>query len=193
MPNEMDDHNIVQHLKNDHNTELMHYELELMLERELAKPDSEIDVQLVEELLKALEEGPSEHEKQAAWESIEKQTRRRAGWKRISTARRLVASILILFAFFVISVGSAYAFNWKLLLKYLTPLAETFGIYSSNSLTTQSPEQSDVLYSDKDTGYEEVYYTSAEDMPSEWHNFRVQPVWLPERFSFIQGSMYAIC
>ena len=54
MPNEKDVHKIIQRLKEDHDTELMRYELEPMLERELAKPDSEIDVQLVDELLKTL-------------------------------------------------------------------------------------------------------------------------------------------
>lgn len=190
MPNEKDVHKIIQRLKEDHDTELMRYELEPMLERELAKPDSEIDVQLVDELLKTLEEDPSEYEKLAAWKSIEKQTQRKAAWRNMSTARRIAASMLILFVVSAISVGSAYAFNWTFLLKFLKPLTETFGIYSANTLNNPQPEQTNAPYDDDDTGYEQVFFSTAEEMPSEWNGLRVQPTWLPERFSFIQGSMY---
>ena len=175
MPNAMDVHKILQRLNNDTDMELMRYELELMLERELAKPASEMDTQLVQELLDALEEVPDKDNRQRVWESIEQQSKRGAGWRHATAMRRIAACILVLLAVSLISIGSAYAFNWTFLLKFLKPLAETFGIYSANHLNTPVPEQSITLYADEETGFEQVFYTSAEDMPEEWNGFRVQP------------------
>ncbi len=79
------------------------------------------------------------------------------------------------------------------LCRQLVDMNEAFqhAIYSANHLTTPQPEQSVTLFTDEETGFEQAFYNSAEEMPMEWNGFRIQPTWLPERFSFIQGSLYA--
>lgn len=190
MPNEMDVRKIIARLAEDRETELTQYELNTLLEQELSKAESEIDTALVEEILKTLEESPSAQEKSTAWQAIESKTQRKKGWMNLTTARRIVACLLVLITISALSVGSAYAFNWTFLLKLLKPLAESFGIYSANTPGQTESVQTDVLYDDEDTGYEQVFYDSIEKMPVEWNDFRVLPAWMPERFTFIQGSMY---
>ena len=85
---------IIEHLRNDHDTELMRHELESMLERELAKPESEVDVQLVDELLAALEaEEPAETEKQITWNAIEDTLQHERRQRRIVALHRAAACI----------------------------------------------------------------------------------------------------
>ena len=55
MPNRSNSSEIAKRLINDKNAELMPLELNRILEEELAKPEVEIDVQLVDELLELLE------------------------------------------------------------------------------------------------------------------------------------------
>ncbi len=190
MPNEMDVHKIIARLREDRETELMQYELEQMLARELAKSDSEMDTALVEEILKALEEGPSASEKQNTWKSIEIKAQRKKGSMRMSVVRRIAACFVVLITISALCIGSAYAFNWKFLLKFLKPLNESFGVYSANTLNHPEPVQTDVLYDDAETGFEQVVYHSEEEMPAVWNGFRVMPSWMPERFTFLQGSKY---
>ena len=70
MPNRSNPSDIINRLINDKDAELMPLELNRILEEELAKPEAEIDVQLVDALLKLLEEAePSEVEKRRMWQS----------------------------------------------------------------------------------------------------------------------------
>ena len=64
MPNTMDVHKLMTRLKEDRETEMVQYDLEMMLERELAKPESEMDTALIEEILKSIEDGPDAPEKE---------------------------------------------------------------------------------------------------------------------------------
>ena len=129
----MDVRKIIARLAEDRETELTQYELNTLLEQEISKAESEIDTALVEEILKTLEESPSAQEKSTAWQAIERKTQRKKGWMNLTTARRIVACLLVLITISALSVGSAYAFNWTFLLKLLKPLAESFGIYSANT------------------------------------------------------------
>lgn len=190
MPNEMDVHKMISRLKEDKETELMQYELELMLERELSKAESEMDTALIDEILKALEDNPSANEKQTTWKSIEKQVHKKKGRMNSSNVRRIAACFLILITISALSIGSAYAFNWNFLLKFLKPLAESFGIYSANTIDPAQTAQTDVLYGDEDTEYKQVVFDSQEEMPDKWNEFPVLPAWMPERFVFRQGSVY---
>lgn len=190
MPNEMDVHEIISRLKEDHETELVQYELEQMLERELTKPASDIDTALVEEILKTLEEGPSEEEKQSTRAAIERKLAREKGRTRSTVLHRIAACFLAVVVLSAVSIGSAYAFNWKFLLKFLVPVAESFGIYSANTIHQPEAEKSETLYVDEDTGIEQTTYNSIEEMPDEWKGFRVHPAWMPERFVFLQGAGY---
>ena len=189
MPNVTEEKGIHQHLKSDKNTEMMRYELELMLERELAKPAEAMDTQLIEELLGALEESPPEADKQAIWEAIQQKRRHPAGRAR-TVLRRIAACAAILVFFLAATIGSAYAFNWTFLLKLLAPFAETFGIYSANDRNSIGSEQSVSISQDSETEFEQRQFDTLEDFPTEREGYRLLPAWLPEGFSFLQGSLY---
>lgn len=190
MPNEMDVHKIIARLREDRETEMIQYELEQMLARELAKPETEMDTALVDEILKTLEEGPSASEKQNTWQSVEKKVRRKKGLLSITAVRRIAACLLILITVSVLSIGSAYAFNWKFLLRFLKPLTESFGVYSANTISHPENTETNGLYVDDETGYTQTVYNLAEEMPVQRNSFRVMPAWMPDRFTFLQGSMY---
>lgn len=190
MPNEMDVHKILTRLKKDSEMELMQYDLEKLLEDELSKEECEMDTALVEELLKTLEESPSADEKEKTWRAIERRAKRKTGRLRTLTARRIAACFLALIALSALSIGSALAFNWSSLLKFIKPLAESFGIYSVNTPGDPEPVQTDKTYGAEDTGFLQATYNSLEEMPDKWNGFRVLPAWMPERFTFLQGSGY---
>ena len=190
MPNKMDVHKLITRLKEDREMELMQYDLEKMLECELAKPENEMDTALIEEILASLEDGPNAAEKENTWKSIENKAERRQAKPKLSVIRRIAACFLVLIAVSALFIGSAYAFNWKSLLKFLKPLADSFGVYSANTVMSPEPVQTDTLFDDTDTGYEQKVFNSSSEMPDRWNNFRVMPVWMPERFSFLQGSVY---
>ncbi len=190
MPNEMDVHKILTRLKEDSEMELMQYDLEKLLEDELSKEECEMDTALVEELLKTLEESPGADEKEKTWKAIESKAKRKKGRMHTLTARRIAACFLALIVLSALSIGSAVAFNWSSLLKFIKPLAESFGIYSVNSPGDPEPLQTDDMYDSEGTGYLQATYNSLEEMPDKWNGFRVLPAWMPERFTFLQGSGY---
>lgn len=83
MPNRSNSSEVINRLINDKEAELMPLELNRMLEEELAKPEAEIDVQLVDELLKLLEEEePSEVEKRRMWQGISERLEKEAHERR---------------------------------------------------------------------------------------------------------------
>ncbi len=74
MQNATDERRIAEHLKTDRQTELMPYELNEMLEQELSKPEGEMDVQLIREILELLEPAaPSPEEKEKCWNAVQRE------------------------------------------------------------------------------------------------------------------------
>lgn len=185
---------ILDRLEGDSATALTMDDLNQMLEEELAKPPEQIDTALVDDLLDLLNAPqPTDAEQEAAWQQIEKelQGKKRPHSSRVSTAlRRIVAVAAILVAGFFLSLGTAQAFKWTNLLKFLEPLAETFGIYSDNTQPKESAFTNAAVYTDEETGIVQQQYTAQDVLPEDYQDYRVLPVWLPERFSFLQGSIY---
>lgn len=179
---------IIERLENETDMERTHYEL--MLERELAKPEDEMDVRLVEELLDALgAEEPAEGTKEIVWAAIEQKLHEEKKSRRAFMFRRVAACAAVFVVLSLATLGTAKAFNWTFLLKMLAPVEETFGIRSANNPegeTTVDPS----LYTVEDTEFVQLQYALAEEYPDEWAGFRVEPVWMPERYSFIDGSLY---
>ncbi|MDO4357135.1 MAG: DUF4367 domain-containing protein [Clostridia bacterium] len=183
---------IIERLLNDPETEMTRYELEEILEAELEKPDVEIDAQLVQEVLSLLEEDmPTEDEQQDCWNQIERQlhVENRKLWyaraRRIATC--IVAAILVL----MLTMGAAQAYNWTFLVKLLRPIAETFGIYSSNQENDNIvPSGVTSVYTQDEIETTQIQFDSLEDFPSERDGYRVLPEWMPERFAFVTGSLY---
>ena len=190
MPNRSNSSEIAKRLINDKNAELMPLELNRILEEELAKPEVEIDVQLVDELLELLEEAePSEVEKRRMWQGISNRLEKEVSdrrvvfsWRRVAVA--VVAAILLL----TMTLGVAQALRWTFLLKLLEPLAQTFGIVTTDQLTESDSIEGEVSVEGDDT--EQIVYDSLETMPKVLNGHVVVPGWVPERYIFEQGVVF---
>ncbi|MBE5774938.1 MAG: DUF4367 domain-containing protein [Clostridiales bacterium] len=190
MPNRSNSSEIINRLINDKEAELMPLELNRMLEEELAKPEAEIDVQLVDELLKLLEEAePSEVEKRRMWQGISDRLGREAPDRRTRFAWRRVAVVagaaVLLFS---LTLGTAHALRWTFLLKLLEPLAQTFGIVTTDQLTESDSIEGVVSVEDDDT--EQIVYDSLETMPRAFNGHVIVPGWVPEKYTFEQGTAF---
>lgn len=190
MPNRSNSSEIINRLINDKDAELMPLEMNRMLEEELAKPEAEIDVQLVDELLKLLEEAePSEVEKRRMWQGISDRLRREAPERRARFSWRRVAVVAIAaILLFTLTLGAAQALRWTFLLKLLKPLAQTFGIVTTDQLVESDSIEGEVSVEDDDT--EQIVYDSLETMPRVLNGHVVVPGWVPERYAFDQGVVY---
>lgn len=190
MPNRSNSSEIAKRLINDKDVELMPLELNRILEEEMAKPEAEIDVQLVDELLELLEEAePSEVEKRRMWQGIsdrldkkEPDGRVRFSWRRVAVI--VVAAILLL----TMTLGVAQALRWTFLLKLLEPLAQTFGIVTTDQLTKSDSIEGEVSVEGDDT--EQIVYDSFEAMPKTYKGHVVVPGWVPERYAFDHGTFF---
>jgi hypothetical protein len=191
MPNRSNSSEIINRLINDKDAELMPLELNRMLEEELAKPEAEIDVQLVDELLKLLEEAePSEVEKRRMWQGISDRLRREAPERRTRFSWRRVAVVAIAaILLFTLTLGAAQALRWTFLLKLLKPLAQTFGIVTTDQLTESDSIEDGVTVDDND--FRQITYESLETMPKVLNGHVVVPEWVPERYAFDKGVVYA--
>ena len=191
MPNRSNSSEIAKRLINDKNAELMPLELNRILEEELAKPEAEIDVQLVDELLKLLEEAePSEVEKRRMWQGISDRLGREASERRARFAWRRVAVVTVAaILLFTLTLGAAKALRWTFLLKLLEPLAQTFGIVTTDQLTESDSIEDGVTVDDND--FKQITYESLETMPKMLNGHVVVPGWVPERYAFEQGVVYA--
>lgn len=190
MPNRSSYSDAIRRLTNDKDLELMPLELNKMLEEELAKPEAEIDVELVDELLALLEEStPSEVEKTRTWQKISaelsKEQKRRPVWTRMRRVAIIMIGVVTLFA---ISLSTAKALRWTFLLKLLEPLAQTFGIVTTDQLTEFDSTQNTVRIAPVKA--EQVVYDSLDAMPKTVDGHAIIPGWVPERYAFVQGTVY---
>lgn len=190
MPN-FDQRKLIERLNLDENVELMPHEINELLEQELSKPAEEVDARLVNDLLDLLNaDAASENQKEACWKEIEKKVRTKRCHGYAVVLRRIAAVAAAVVVLFFVSFETARAFRWTFLLKLLAPVAETFGIYSSNTFDSQQTAPDNAVLSEDDTGYTQTSYTRLADMPAEVDGYRTVPAWVPERFAFLQGSFY---
>lgn len=190
MPNRSSYSDAIRRLTNDKDLELMPLELNKMLEEELAKPEAEIDVELVDELLALLEEStPSEVEKTRTWQKISAELSKEQKNRPVWTRMRRVAIIMIgVVALFAISLSTAKALRWTFLLKLLEPLAQTFGIVTTDQLTEFDSTQNTVRIAPVEA--EQVVYDTLDTMPKTVDGHAIIPGWVPERYAFVQGIVY---
>jgi hypothetical protein len=80
------------------------------------------------------------------------------------------------------------ALRWTFLLRLLEPLAQTFGIVTTDQLTESDSIEGEVSVEDDDT--EQIVYDSLETMPKVLNGHVVIPGWVPERYVFEQGVVY---
>ena len=190
MPNRSSYYDAIRRLTNDKDLELMPLELNKMLEEELAKPEAEIDVELVDELLALLEEStPSEVEKTRTWQKISaelsKEQKRRPVWTRMRRVAIIMVGVIALFA---ISLSTAKALRWTFLLKLLEPLAQTFGIVTTDQLTESDSMRNTVQIAPVKA--EQIVYDTLDAMPKMVGGHAIIPGWVPEKYTFSQGIVY---
>ena len=185
MPNE--NKRIIDRMFGENNPELIPLELNQILEEELAKPEEEIDTQLIAELIDLLEpEAPSVQGKDANWEVICQKLLQPK--RKIVILRRVAAIAASIVLLFTVSLTSAKAFNWTFLLKYLVPVAQTFGIVTSDYLPE---ETSTIEYRTEDAeDSQEIDFYSLDEMPTELGMAVAESSCVPEGYHFESGVWF---
>lgn len=177
---------------NDPAGEVTEERLNKILQDELNKPESEMDMQLIHDVLEALEPETADAETIEAGrqrlsnrlQAIPIQAKRKSV---ITYLRRiaLVAAALVLL--FFATLGSARAMRWTFLLKLLEPIAQTFGIYGEDHVDESVHE---TPYQAQADDSETTYYPTEEDVPVTYEGYRIRLNWVPERYQYITGSLY---
>ena len=172
--------------------ELMLKELDAKLSEELEKTADQVDGKKVDEYLDQLYGiTPDEAKKEALWAKILEEKKRKDHAKTKSIFLRCAAAVVIVVGVLVASFHTAKAFKWTFLLKLLNPVAETFGIYTENSQDTDEKTTSHDYHTDSETGIEQQVYTRLEDMPAMIEQYPIVPQYVPQGYTFLQGTLYA--
>ena len=182
---------IAKRLRLSTESEMSRYDLEQMLEAELNKPEDEMDTELVQQILEILEDGPSMEQQHKSWQQIDKRLKFKQWQPVVSGLTRIAAVGVILVALLFATYGTAQALNWEFLLRWMKPFAETFMIYSGDDPVTTSEPKVNEVYSDDRLSFTQMEFTTLADCPDQIDGYPAKPVWMPERFAYLQGSMYA--
>ena len=174
--------------------------LEQILDDEMNKPEDQIDLQLVDDILAALETEPvDKKEANASWDRLgrkieeleEKEethpphSKKKKVFVFVGRIAAVAASLIILF---FISFASARAMKWTFLLKYLNPIAQTFGI----SLDERKPEPPQSAYFILDQSpLDSNPFSSEVDVPDMYKGYRIRLNHVPERFTFVSGYFFS--
>ena len=168
--------------------EMSRDDLEELLDAELAKPEAEMDAELIEQVLELLEEAPTPVQQHASWQKLNKRLSAKRWQPVVTGLARIAAAVVLLLAIMFATYGTAQALNWEFLLRLMKPFAETFMVYTGSSPTTEA--NPDVVYSDINLQFTHQAFTSLADCPNEIDGYPAKPVWMPERFKYVQGNMY---
>lgn len=191
MMNRNDKLEIAKRLRLSTESEMSRDDLEKLLEEELTKPEAEMDAELVQMILEVLEDGPSTEQTHKSWQEIDGKLSSRRQWlPAVNGLTRIAAVGVLIVAIMFATYGTAQAFNWEFLLRLMKPFAETFMLYSGGSPeVTPAPESSEV-YTDELVEITQSEFMSLADCPDEIAGYPVKPDWMPERFTFVQGSIF---
>lgn len=182
---------IAKRLRHSKEMEMSRDDLALILDAELSKPEAEMDTELVQQILEILEESPTQEQQREAWQKTSKRLKLKQWQPVVSGLTRIAAVGVILVALMFATYGTAQALNWEFLLRLMKPFAETFMIYSGdNPEPTPEPKVSEV-YNDVELGFTQTEFSIPSDCPDEIDGYPAKPMWMPERFKYLQGSMYA--
>lgn len=171
--------------------ELMHEEIDKKLNEELQKPAEQVDGRKVDEYLDQLcDSVPKDKEKEALWAKIQEERKREHNRKVRILFLRCAACVVIAVFLFAATFHTAKAFRWTFLLKYLNPVAQTFGIYTEDNLNNREKNASGEAYTDSETGIEQTLYIHLADMPAIVDYYPVVPGYVPQGYTFVQGTVY---
>ena len=182
---------IAKRLRLSTESELSRDDLEQMLDAELSKPEAEMDTELVQQIVDLLEETPSQAQQREAWRKTDKRLKLKQ-WQPVVTGLTKIAAVgVILVALMFATYGTAQALNWEFLLRLMKPFAETFMVYTGDKPTPTPMPQGDVVYDDFTMTFTQQEFASLADCPDKIDGYPVKPVWMPEQFAYIHGSMYS--
>lgn len=175
--------------ENDSLPEMMPDEIEKLLNDELSKPESEMDVQLVDRLLAALEPvTPDSKRMKEDWAGVRSELPGRKARRRAARALGRATAVIAVIAVALLStLESADAFRWTFIQKILTPVAETFGIYVNTQAT---PSPTEAPSSPREEGLQ-IPLSSLSDVPETVEGYPVRPSWLPGGLAFSSGSAFS--
>ena len=188
MLNQQDLLEIMERLQFDEETEMTRDELERMLNEELAKPEEQMDAELIQDILQLLEEGVTEEEREAAWKATARLLPGKRTHPALKWAGRIAATLIIAMGLSVLTYKTAEAFNWQLILRLMRPFAETFMLYAGEQPGDAVPPGK--TYGDDVKTDEAGQYATIEESPEFLLGYPVRPRGLPERFAYLQGSSY---
>lgn len=177
---------------NDPAGEVTEERLNIILQDELNKPEPEMDMQLIHDVLEALEPETADAETIEAGrqrlskrlQAIPVQAKRKSVITHLRRAALVAAALVIVF---FATLGSARAMRWTFLLKLLEPIAQTFGIYGEDHVDESVHE---TPYQAQADDSETIYYPTEEDIPITYEGYRIRLNWVPERYQYITGSLY---
>ncbi len=182
---------IAKRLRLSTESELSRDDLEQMLDAELSKPEAEMDTELVQQILDLLEETPSQAQQREAWRKTDKRLKLKQ-WQPVVTGLTRIAAVgVILVALMFATYGTAQALNWEFLLRLMKPFAETFMIYSGDTPEPTPVPVTSEVYSDMGMEFIQQEFATLADCPDKVDSYPAKPVWMPERFTYLQGSMYS--
>lgn len=191
MTNRNENLEITKRLRLSSESEMSRDDLELMLEEELTKPEDEMDPELIQLILATLEDTPSSKAQRESWKQIEQKLSSKRQWLPAMNGLTRIAAIgVILVAVMFATYGTAQAFNWEFLLRLMRPFAETFRLYSGDSPTATPVPDASHIYGDIVLDITQKEFTTLEECPSEIAGYPIKPVWMPEQFAYMQGSLY---
>lgn len=182
---------IAKRLRLSTESELSRDDLEQMLDAELSKPEAEMDTELVQQIVDLLEETPSQAQQREAWRKTDKRLKLKQ-WQPVVTGLTRIAAVgVILVALMFATYGTAQALNWEFLLRLMRPFAETFMVYTGNKPDATPLPQTSEVYSDVELTFTQMEFATLADCPDDIDGYLVKPVWIPERFTYLFGSMYS--
>ena len=182
---------IAKRLRLSTESELSRDDLEQMLDAELSKPEAEMDTELVQQIVDLLEETPSQAQQREAWRKTDKRLKLKQWQPVVSGLTRIAAVGVILVALMFATYGTAQALNWEFLLRLMRPFAETFMVYTGNKPDATPLPQTSEVYSDVELTFTQMEFATLADCPDDIDGYLVKPVWIPERFTYLFGSMYS--
>lgn len=182
---------IAKRLRLSTESELSRDDLEQILDAELSKPEAEMDTELVQQILEMLEETPSQAQQREAWRKTDKRLKLKQWQPVVSGLTQIAAVGVILVALMFATYGTAQALNWEFLLRWMRPFAETFMVYTGDKPDpTPEPVTSEV-YDDMEMEFTQAEFDTLADCPDKVDGYPAKPVWMPEQFTYVQGSMYS--
>lgn len=188
---------LIQQFLNEPESEVNKRKLQEILDKEMNKPEDQIDLQLVDEILAVLEPRTAEQEEiNASWDRLDQKIQDKQSEEKTKPAPlrktvvflgKIAAVAAAIVVLFFITVGSAKAMKWTFLLKFLNPIAQTFGI----SLDEREPGTDQTTISPmEDSVFEQTQYSSEADVPIQYNGYRIRLNHVPERFMFMRGSVF---